>query len=1050
MRPRPASSPEFPEGSSFSVKSIRAFSAFVLALNLPVRAAVLLDERFDDGIPGWTSVQPPGVYRDGPLRWEYDFGARAFVERSNVHTDSGDGSPTAIAPMIVNGALAEAPYTFRARLTAGDDDGFGLVFGYRNESNFYRVAFARQARTIFPRRGWAVDRKTNGATTVLFNSATSFIPAAGVAFDVTLSVDAAKRLTLQVVEDPDGAATVRRLVDGKTLPTAADGQVGLFTWGMGGGDPPGFLIQNLELVPGGLQGDLERLRAWESILPPRGNGSTALTGGVGRAQWFVKALQHGQRGSLEENSDSGAGLDVAGRVDFTGPTLVAGDSAWSNVVVAARIIPDDILGFGFLLRCRSPSNFYRVALRASTSSGAGIRSGLSVQKNVEGIYSEVYRDNPALFNPSRKVPLDLVAEIRSNVLNVLAVSDPDGEAEVHRWGPISIAGQDRGKVGVFSWFMYKLEYDWIRVCAGAPLYVSSPHGSPSPGRGLGDHEIGERVEAFAGEDVSEPGVRRTAIGWTGAGSVPSIGTGNAVSFVLDSFSQLHWQWQTEYRLIVSNDPGGVVSGPSAEWLLEGTSITVVAQADPGYVFVGWSGDRQSQSPTLAFAMDRPCRLTAHFLVDEDGDGEADDWERAYWGNSNVWRPGGPNWEGWPDRPGLAVPPEPNPTSRLYFEGLEEEGGGAPGLRVANRTGSRYAVEWCTNLSAGWSLVSTNVQADEFVLPATTNTQTFWRLRQPGRPVHVPKYVPGSWTLVVLPDTQFYSESHPDLFLDQTRWILANKDRYDVRFVLHVGDLVNGDVAGQWSQASNALALLDGQIPYAVVPGNHDYSEFYPARTTCLNAYFPPSRFSGTSSFGGVKDAGRMENSYHLFSAGGVDWLVLALEFGPRNATLAWADSIVGQYPGGRVIYLTHAYLYDDDTRYNWAAKGVAQSRNPHFYSADWDPDGTNDGEELWQKLVRRHASSTLVIGGHVTNDGQGRLASRNDAGGAVHQLAVNYQTGNLGGEGYLRLLEFRPDGKTVQIKTYSPYLGTYLVDPQNQYELELDPPLPRDPRSAAP
>ena len=86
----------------------------------------------------------------------------------------------------------------------------------------------------------------------------------------------------------------------------------------------------------------------------------------------------------------------------------------------------------------------------------------------------------------------------------------------------------------------------------------------------------------------------------------------------------------------------------------------------------------------------------------------------------------------------------------------------------------------------------------------------------------------------------------------------------------------------------------------------------------------------------------------------------------------------------------------------------------------------------------------------MTNDGQGRLASRNDAGGIVHQLAVNYQTGNLGGEGYLRLLEFRPDGKTVQIKTYSPYLGTYLADPQNQYELELDPPMPRDPRSPAP
>ncbi len=1020
-----------------------------LAVATPVRAVVLLDERFDDGIPGWTSVQPPGSYVDGPLRWEYDLGARAFVERSNIYADPGTNSHSAPAPMIVNGAVATAPYTFRARLTAGDDDGFGLVFGYRNASNFYRVVFARQARTNFPRRGWTVDWTTNGATALLFNSATSFIPAAGASFDVALSVDASKRLTLQVLVDPEGVASVRRLVDAKVLPTDADGQVGLFTWAMSGGDPPGFRIQNPELEPGGLQGNMERWWTWESILPPRADGGTALTGGLGRAQWFVKALQRGQRGSLEETSDSGAGADAAGRVDFTGPTLVAGDAGWSNYVVAARIIPDDILGFGFLLRCRNPANFYRVALRASASSGAGIRSGLSVQKNVAGVYSEVYRDNPAIFNPMRRVPLDLVAEIRSNVLNVLAVSDPDGAAEVQRWGPISVAGQDRGRIGVFSWFMYKLEYDWIRVCTGAPLYVSSPHGSPTPGRGLGDHEIGEWIEAVAGEDTSGPGVRRTAIGWTGSGSVPAQGTGNAVSFVLDSFSQLHWRWQTEFQLVYSNDSGGVVSGPSAEWLPEGTAVTVVAQADPGFVFMGWSGDRQSESPTLAFTMDRPYRLTAHFLADEDDDGEADDWERAYWGNSGVWRPGGPNWEGWPARPGLAVLPESGNSSRLYFEGLDQ-GGGAPGLRVANRTGSRYAVEWCTNLSAGWSVVSANVQTDVVVLPTSTSAQTYWRLRQPGRPVHVPKYVPGSWTLVVLPDTQYYSASYPDLFFDQTRWILANKDRYDIRFVLHVGDLVNGDVAGQWSQASNALALLDGQVPYAVVPGNHDYGGFYPSRTTGLNAYFPPSRFAGEPSFGGVKDAGRLENSYHLFSAGGVDWLVLALEFGPRNAAVAWADSVAEQFPDRRIIYLTHAYLYDDDTRYDWAAKGVAQSCNPHFYSTDWDPDGTNDGEELWQKLVRRHPGSVLVVGGHVTNDGQGKLASRNDAGGVVHQMAVNYQTGILGGEGCLRLLEFRPDGKTVQIKTYSPYTGTFLTDSQNQHELELDPPLPHNPRSAPP
>ena len=59
----------------------------------------------------------------------------------------------------------------------------------------------------------------------------------------------------------------------------------------------------------------------------------------------------------------------------------------------------------------------------------------------------------------------------------------------------------------------------------------------------------------------------------------------------------------------------------------------------------------------------------------------------------------------------------------------------------------------------------------------------------------------------------------------------------------------------------------------------------------------------------------------------------------------------------------------------------------------------------------------------------------------VHQLLVNYQMQPLGGEAALRLIEFLPDGQTVQVKAYSPLLGTYKTDPQNNFTLTLQPPL---------
>ena len=83
----------------------------------------------------------------------------------------------------------------------------------------------------------------------------------------------------------------------------------------------------------------------------------------------------------------------------------------------------------------------------------------------------------------------------------------------------------------------------------------------------------------------------------------------------------------------------------------------------------------------------------------------------------------------------------------------------------------------------------------------------------------------------------------------------------------------------------------------------------------------------------------------------------------------------------------------------------------------------------------------MTLHGQALNDGLGRLSSTNDFGDTVHQMLVNYQMNALGGEAFLRLVEFLPDGKTVQVLAYSPLLGTYKTDAQNQFILTLQPPL---------
>ncbi len=303
------------------------------------------------------------------------------------------------------------------------------------------------------------------------------------------------------------------------------------------------------------------------------------------------------------------------------------------------------------------------------------------------------------------------------------------------------------------------------------------------------------------------------------------------------------------------------------------------------------------------------------------------------------------------------------------------------------------------------------------------------------------FVPGSWSLAVLPDTQNYATFYPGMFHLQTQWLVDNKDKYNIKYALQLGDVTNHNTVIEWERASAAMAKLDNVLPYAIVPGNHDYAKGgadNDRTTTLMNDYFPPTRFSKWPTFGGVMEQGRIENNFHIFQAGGQKWLVMGLEWGPRDHVLVWADEIINKYPDHKAIIITHAYLYSDSTRYDWAANGDAQRWNPHNYHESYKAGGiVNDGEQMWDKLVKKNKNVLMVVNGHVLNDGLGYLKSKADNGNDVHQMLVNFQMRPIGGESWLRMLEFLPDGKTVQVKNYCPLSDKYETDPESQFVMTL-------------
>ena len=277
----------------------------------------------------------------------------------------------------------------------------------------------------------------------------------------------------------------------------------------------------------------------------------------------------------------------------------------------------------------------------------------------------------------------------------------------------------------------------------------------------------------------------------------------------------------------------------------------------------------------------------------------------------------------------------------------------------------------------------------------------------------------AFSLVVLPDTQHTTVDFPYIFYEQMQWILDNREAENIAFVLHEGDITHYNNEVGWENASTGfMSLDDAAMPYAIAVGNHDMEDMFAHDTTSFNAYFPLSRFSNLETFGGSFPEGAMDNSYHLFSAGGTDWLVLSIIYLPTQDDLDWAAGVVEAHPDRRVIVVTHAFVQPDNTI---------------------GPDAQN----LWNNFLSQHANITLVFNGHYTDGQYGQLQAAGDNGNTVYGMFANYQKSQYGGAGYMRLVTLDPAAQTVSVKTYSPWEDAYKTDGGNEFVLtgvDLSPP----------
>jgi hypothetical protein len=277
--------------------------------------------------------------------------------------------------------------------------------------------------------------------------------------------------------------------------------------------------------------------------------------------------------------------------------------------------------------------------------------------------------------------------------------------------------------------------------------------------------------------------------------------------------------------------------------------------------------------------------------------------------------------------------------------------------------------------------------------------------------------PGDFAIAVLPDTQEYTAAlkggKPEMLVAQAEWILSNRASRNIVYVTTEGDISNdgNQFAVEWLRATNALYRLEDPVrtglpdglPWSAVVGNHD---FRAGGTILFNTFLGTNHFAGRSYYGGHYGTNN-DSHYDLFSAGGRDFIVLALTMGAGGHTnlMCWANEVMHANSNRHAIVVTHSLL--------------SPAAWPH--PAPWTP----EGRQIFPALTN-NPNLFLMLCGH--RHGEGRRHEVLGNGQAVDIVLSDYQNYTNGGNGFMRLMEFSPRNQTIRVKTFSPWTKQWTTN----------------------
>ena len=290
----------------------------------------------------------------------------------------------------------------------------------------------------------------------------------------------------------------------------------------------------------------------------------------------------------------------------------------------------------------------------------------------------------------------------------------------------------------------------------------------------------------------------------------------------------------------------------------------------------------------------------------------------------------------------------------------------------------------------------------------------------------------SHSIAVIGDTQIVALKYPDNLPRIYDWIIENRERRKISCVIGLGDITDKSTDAEWEAARDSIFRLNGVLPYILCRGNHDTNATF-EKTFLGTAY--EKQLSGRST--------PLGNACQLLDAGDQRYLILTLDYGPTDAALAWAASQIKKNPDRKVIVATHGYLTYDEGHLDYEDK-YTPSKSP--------TSARNNGQEIWEKFVSRHKEIFLVLCGHISSNRVLTVRRTGVNGNLVTELLSDGQgvdSAVPGGAGLITMLYFSEDGRSIDLRYYSPIRDQYyMTGNQRTISLAADGESPRQEETA--